>query len=466
MTSPFAKPSEMSPGRIAPLAKLPVFLDLKDKPCLVVGRSQAAAWKAELLTAAGANVRAVDCEDWTTMDFEGMAVAIADLATDAEALRFATTARKAGVPVNVIDQPLYCDFQFGSIVNRSPVVVGISTDGGAPILGQAIRRRIEALLPSQLPEWGRAAKTLRARIAGLFPDRHQRRRVWGRFAEKALSGELYSEAQFDPQREVLALPSDRSPSFGGRVTLVGAGPGDAELLTVKAIRALQCADVILFDALVSDEVLDLARREAKRMLVGKRGRRSSCRQDDINSLMVKLAKQGKHVVRLKGGDPSIFGRSGEEIEHLDRHNIPFQIVPGITAASGAAARLGISLTHRDTAHSVRFVTGHGKDGQFSKNLDWDGLADPETSLIFYMAGRTAPDVARRLLDSGLSPLTPITAVAGATRPEEKVIRSTIGETSIRGLPNFKGPVLLGIGQVFQQVRMSSDDCSTDRAAVM
>ena len=244
-------------------------------------------------------------------------------------------------------------------------------------------------------------------------------------------------------------PSEIRRQGIGRVTLVGAGPGDAELLTLKAVRALQSADVILFDALVSDDVLDLARREAKKMLVGKRGHRPSCRQEDINALMLKLARQGKHVVRLKSGDPVIFGRAGEEIAELKTNGIPVTIVPGITSASAMAASLGISLTHRDNAHSVRFVTGHSRGGALPEDLDWRGLSDPQTTLIIYMGGRTGRDCARRLIHEGLEPSTPVVIVAAVSRANETTWTGTLAELSNRpaGLTTDQ-PVLIGIGRAF------------------
>jgi uroporphyrin-III C-methyltransferase/precorrin-2 dehydrogenase/sirohydrochlorin ferrochelatase len=220
------------------------------------------------------------------------------------------------------------------------------------------------------------------------------------------------------------------------------------LLTLKAVKALQSADVILFDALVSDEVLGLARREAKRMLVGKRGHRPSCRQEDINELMRKLARQGKHVVRLKAGDPGIFGRAGEEIAMLEEHGIEVAIVPGITSASAMAARLGVSLTHRDHAQSVRFITGHSRNGGLP-DLDWRGLADPKTTLVVYMGGKTRDALARRLANEGLPPGTPVVAVANASREDEQIWIGTLGELS--GALDFPGngqPVLIGIGEAF------------------
>ena len=235
----------------------------------------------------------------------------------------------------------------------------------------------------------------------------------------------------------------------GRVTLVGAGPGDPELLTFKAVRVLQSADVILFDALVSDEVLDLARSTAKKMLVGKRGGRPSCRQEDINDLMIKLARQGKHVVRLKSGDPGIFGRGGEEIAQLEDAGIAIDIVPGVTSASAMAARLGISLTHRDNAHSVRFITGHSRHGGLADDLDWPGLADAATTLVIYMGGRTARDFATRLIEHNLGGATPVVAVSSVSRTDEAIWSGTLSDLALGGLDaDLDQPVIIGIGSAF------------------
>ena len=242
----------------------------------------------------------------------------------------------------------------------------------------------------------------------------------------------------------------------GRVTLVGAGPGDPELMTLKAIRVLQTADVILYDDLVSDAVLELARRKARRMLVGKRGGRPSCAQEDINELMVKLARQGKHVVRLKSGDPAIFGRAGEEIACLDRAGIAVSIVPGVTSASAMAAAFGVSLTHRDHAQSVRFITGHARSGELPSDVDWHGVADPATTLVVYMGGRTAAQLATKLLAVGLDPGTPVVAVASLSRPGEKRWRSTVAQLARTGLPaELVSPVLICIGAAVANASLSS-----------
>ena len=540
-------------SRMAPLAKLPVFWSLQGKRVVVAGGSDAAAWKAELLAACGAEVHVycardelsdvmrglvgetiacfpesiqpappsvlpdispsrgeigkrrrgrspswVDSADalsvkasldanegrcwaktpavasisplegempgraeggnharrgqilhhpehWHPEIFGLVALAVADCETDEEARVFFAAAVAAGVPVNVIDKPAYCQFQFGSIVNRSPVIVSISTDGAAPILAQAIRRRIETLLPPALKQWAELAQSLRERVSDMLAPGQPRRAFWERFVDRALAGNQPPEEGADRTLLADAERLAREPATG-RVTLVGAGPGDAELLTLRAVRALQAADVILFDDLVSEEVLELARREAKRLLVGKRGGRTSCRQEDINDMMIKLARAGKRVVRLKSGDPMIFGRAGEEIARLQEEGIPVDVVPGITAASAMASRLGLSLTHRDHAQSVRFVTGHSRDGGLPKDMNWPALADPRTTNVFYMGGHTAPLIAARLMGEGASPATPVVIVSNVSRPTERRWLGTLSDME-RGIAiiGHDDPVLIAVG---------------------
>ena len=470
-------PSEAAPTRVGALAKLPVFLDLAGKRAIVAGGSAPAAWKAELLAAAGANVEiyAIDVGPealalldrgaasgtlvhvprlWTATDLHGAAIALCDAHDDGEAQAFFQAATAAGVPVNVIDKPAYCQFQFGSIVNRSPVVIGISTDGAAPILGQAIRRRIETLLPTSLAVWGRLAKEIRDRVGSRLSPGQQRRSFWEAFAERAFGPAPRTDTASDLTRMIDDIASFGGPT-NGRVTLVGAGPGDAELLTLKAVRALQSADIILFDDLVSDDVLELARREAKRMLVGKRGKRASCAQEDINALMISLARQGKHVVRLKSGDPMIFGRAGEEIADLEAAGIAVSVVPGITAGIALASSLGVSLTHRDFAQSVRFVTGHSRHGELPADLDWRGLADPATTLLFYMAGRTAPLIAHRLIGHGLDPATPVVVATGVGRDGEQRWVATLAALTDHTTGAGDLPVLIAIGLALSRVASAS-----------
>ena len=366
---PFRLPPDADPPRIAPLAVLPVFIDLAGRRCIVAGGDNAAAWKAELLAAAGAEVHVFAPEPsdemrglidrgasagslhmhdrpWCAPDFTNAALAVAIPDAEERYAAFAAAARAAGVPVNIADRPGLSDVRFGAIVNRSPVVVGISTGGASPVLAQAIRRRIETLLPASVADWAAAARRMRDGIKHILPSAGARHHFWERFAETALirPADRDAEARLLAEAETLSRePLERGRA--GSVTLVGAGPGDPELLTVRAIRAMQAADVILFDDLVAPAILEFARREAKRTIVGKRG----CRQDGIDAMMVGLARQGNRVVRLTGGDPAIFGRAGEEIAALAAAGIPVNVVPGVAAAAGAAARPDVSPTRRDHA---------------------------------------------------------------------------------------------------------------------
>lgn len=472
------KPAEVAPARMGPLAKFPVFLDLAGKRVVLAGCTPAAVWKAELVAAAGAHVEIYAPElseemaelmergvapgtfvhharAWAQDIFADATLALCAAEDDTEAEAFWTAARKAGVLVNVIDRGKFCQFQLGSIVNRSPVVIAISTDGAAPIMAQAIRRRIETLLPPSLAAWGAIAKRLRSAVNERLAAGAQRRAFWERLSERAFGPPPGAGGEADAVNliaEVGAAASTRA----GRVTMVGAGPGDAELLTLKALRALQSADVILFDDLVSDEVLELARREAKRMLVGKRGKRASCAQGDINELMINLARQGKHVVRLKSGDPMIFGRAGEELAELAEAGIEVSVVPGISAGIAMASALGVSLTHRDHAHSVRLVTGHARNGELPSDIDWRGLADPQTTLLFYMSGRTGPAIAARLMANGLDGATPVVVARGLTRPEAVRWHGTIAEMAqLQAQTSHPLPVLIGVGRVFEGVRAAA-----------
>lgn len=480
------QPRSDAPARMEALAKLPVFYALEGRRVVVAGATDGAIWKAELLAACGARVDlyaeksdealeallgrkpdhpaasiAFNRRHWVPADLAGAALAVADCEDVAEARVFFTTARAAGVPVNVIDKPEFCDFQFGSIVNRSPVIVAISTDGAAPILAQTIRRKIETLLPKSLKAWAALARSLRAAVNRRIEPGPRRRVFWERFADRVFS-------TMDTPEEgvggVLLADAERlaeAPAVG-RVTLVGAGPGDAELLTLKAVRALQAADIILFDDLVSSDVLELARREAKRMLVGKRGGRESCRQEYINAMMVKLAKAGKRVVRLKSGDPMVFGRAGEEIAHLDRENIPVDVIPGITAASAMASRLGLSLTHRDHAQSLRLVTGHSRHGGLPDDVDWAGIADRRSTAVFYMGGRTAGLIAEKLIGEGRPPGTPAVIMSDVSRPTERHWRGTLAEVPL-GIAEigYDSPVLIAVGDVFSSGNKHATNVDSD-----
>jgi uroporphyrin-III C-methyltransferase / precorrin-2 dehydrogenase / sirohydrochlorin ferrochelatase len=468
-------PEQMGTARIAPLSRLPAFFVLNGKRAVVAGGGAAATWKAELLSAAGAQVEVFALEpgedmlalagappngavviqrrNWCADDFSGAAIAVADCPNDKAAAHFAAAARNAGVPINVIDRPAFCDFSFGAIVNRSPLVIGISTEGASPVFGQAIRAKIEALIPRGFARWAAAALAWRPQLRALALSFRSRRTFWERFTARAMAApdRTPDEAELD----ALLAPAPRA---GGSVTLVGAGPGDPELLTLRAVRALQSADVILFDDLVSIDILDFSRREAKKMLVGKTGHAPSCRQDDINALMISLAKSGRCVVRLKGGDPMIFGRADEEIAACRAAGIPIEVVPGITTAQGAAGRLLVSLTRRGEARRLQYITGHSRGGKLPADVDWTSLADPAVTTVVYMPTKTLPDLVDAALKAGLEPRTPAVAVISATRADERVIAATISDLpGLLAAEQLAGPVVVMIGRVFDHLQSGANE---------
>jgi uroporphyrin-III C-methyltransferase/precorrin-2 dehydrogenase/sirohydrochlorin ferrochelatase len=471
----FRRPEDASP-RMRPLSRLPVFLSLEGKRAVVCGDASAAVWKAELLSAAGARVEVFSEEPseelralaaapphgaisvagraWQAGDFAGAAVAIGAMADDAEAERFAAAARSAGIPVNVIDKPRLCDFIFGAIVNRSPLVIGISTDGAAPVFAQAIRAKIEGLLPRGFARWAEAARRWRTLVQATDLPFAARRRFWQLFSATAVSNPDREPATRDFDALLAVIRAE--PASTGQVTLVGAGPGNPELLTLRAVRALHAADVILFDDLVAPDILEFARREAKKMLVGKTGHRPSCKQEEINALMVSLARSGKHVVRLKGGDPMIFGRADEEIDACRAAGIAVEVVPGISTAQAAASRLGVSLTHRRDARRVQFVTAHAENGSLPDNLDWASIADPAATTAVYMPGRTIAEFAQHAIAHGLRADIPAVAVAALGRSGETIVKATLGDIASRleeeTLPT---PLLVLIGRTLDRVERAN-----------
>ena len=468
-------PTELTPARMGALARLPLFFALAGKHAIVAGGA-AALWKAELLAAAGATVRFFTEEPdrhlalpndgdlpghieilhraWTERDFQGTVLAVCAFDDERTIERFAGFAHAAGALVNAVDQPAYCDFTFGAIVNRSPLVVGISTDGTAPALAVAIRTRLDAMIPAGLARWTQTARTWRARLSHV--SRAQRQRFWSAFARLAMAYPDRDPAEADFTALLQGDAGAGAATAIGSVTIVGAGPGDPELLTLRALRALQSADVILIDDLVSPEILDFARREAKRMLVGKTGHRPSCKQDEINALMVKLAHRGKRVVRLKGGDPLIFARLGEELAACRAVGIPVEVVPGISAAQGAASRLGISLTHRKLARRLQYVTGHAANGRLPEDIDWQALADPHATTVIYMPKRTLEELSQRAIAHGLAASTPAMAILRATQPGERLVASTIADLpGALAAEHIDGPLIVIVGHVL-------DDCVASR----
>jgi uroporphyrin-III C-methyltransferase/precorrin-2 dehydrogenase/sirohydrochlorin ferrochelatase len=465
--SPQERVPVMVPARIAPLPNLPLFHKMEGRKAVVAGRSPGAVWKAELLSAAGAEVlvlaggaiepfgelaaRPVQGpvtvleRNWAASDLADAAIAVGDLAERQDALAFVAAARAAGAPVNMIDHTELCDVQFGTIVNRSPVILAISTDGAAPMLGQSIRARIESILPLGLSAWAKAASEWRPDLKHRLESFAERRAFWSGFVARAWAN--VDRAPTEADRETL-IARNLGGQRKGRVYLVGAGPGDPELLTLRAVRALQSATVILYDDLVGAEILELARREARRVAVGKTGHGPSCTQADINSEIVRLANAGEIVVRLKGGDPLIFGRATEEIEACQRAGIEVTLVPGISAALGAAASLGFSLTERREARRIQFVTGHGADGKLPEDIDWRAIADPSATTAIYMPRKTLAGFAAKAVESGLSPATPAVAIASATLPQQQQVTGTLGTIAALAerLP-VGAPVVVILGRV-------------------
>lgn len=444
----------------------PVFLDLKKRRCLLVGGGDVATRKGRLLVKAGAILRVVapqisaelrelvqQCQgemnlrEYHASDVDDCVLAIA--ATDIDSLNqvISQDAKAKHIPVNVVDSPALCTYITPAIIDRSPLVIAISSGGESPVLARLIRAKLETLIPTSYGKLAQFASRWRERIKHRFADTDQRRRFW----EKILQGpaaELVFNGQ-DAQADTLlsdAIHQEDDSLTQGEVYLVGGGPGDPELLTLRALRLMQQADVVLYDRLVSDGVMELVRRDAERIYVGKRRSEHTMEQENINQLLVDLALQGKRVLRLKGGDPFIFGRGGEEIELLAQHHIPFQVVPGITAASGCAAYAGIPLTHRDYAQSVRFVTGHLKDD--STNLHWPELAVPGQTLVFYMGLVGLAEICAALIAHGRAPDTPVALVEKGTTRDQRVLIADLATMAQKvANNNVHGPTLLIIGEV-------------------
>lgn len=444
----------------------PVFLKLKDQPCLVVGAGEIAARKIELLARAGAKVTVIANEiSPTVLSLQTTHNLIllqksfspADLgefrlvvsATDNTETNFlvAKTATEQNIPVNVVDSPELCSFIFPAIIDRSPVIAAVSSGGAAPVLARLLRAKIETVIP---PAYGRLASLadkFRDKVKQHIKKPAQRRVFWenvlqGSVAELMFSGK---EQEAEQQLEQILLKQNENTNLG-EVYLVGAGPGAPDLLTFRALRLMQQADVVVYDRLVSPEILDLVRRDAEKIYVGKQRQYHALPQESINTLLADLAKAGKRVVRLKGGDPFIFGRGGEEIETLMQQGINFQVVPGITAASGCATYSGIPLTHRDHAQSCTFVTGHLKDN--SVNLNWTQLAAPNQTIVIYMGLAGLEKICQSLIAHGSPKDLPIAIVQQGTTSNQRVITGTL-ETlpgKIAG-QDIKPPTLTIIGTV-------------------
>ncbi|MDQ7987181.1 siroheme synthase CysG [Pseudomonas sp. G34] len=444
---------------------LPLFHKLQNRRVLVVGGGEIALRKARLLADAGATLRVVSpdvgrelCQlvehgagelvlrGYQAEDLNGVSLVIA--ATDDVPLnaQISEQAQAIGIPVNVVDAPALCSVIFPAIVDRSPLIVAVSSGGDAPVLARLIRAKIETWIPATYGQLAGLAKIFRAQVKNLFPDVQQRRVFWedvfqGQIAESAFAGKL-GEARRLLEEKI----NGAAPQALGEVYLVGAGPGDPDLLTFRALRLMQQADVVLYDRLVAPAIVELCRRDAERIYVGKRRADHAVPQEQINQRLIDLAKSGKRVLRLKGGDPFIFGRGGEEIEQLAAHGIPFQVVPGITAASGCSAYAGIPLTHRDHAQSVRFVTGHLKDG--SADLPWSELVASSQTLVFYMGLVGLPTICKQLVAHGRAASTPAALIQQGTTENQRVFTGTLANLpDLVARHEVHAPTLVIVGEV-------------------
>lgn len=447
---------------------LPIFVDLKQRRCLLVGGGEVATRKARLLLKAQADLLVVspeltanlqDLADQGALQYQQAKFSpehLADCqlviaATQDHAVNeaIAAQAQAQGIWVNVADQPELGNFILPSVIDRSPMQIAISSGGASPVLARLLRTRLETLIPNSYGQLASLVQGFRDKVKNAFASVQQRRVFWeetlqGPFTELALSGRL-EEAEQQLENELSDGLAQKNRHYG-EVYLVGGGPGDPDLLTFRALRLMQQADVVVYDRLVSQEVLDLTRRDAERIYVGKARNDHTLPQEQINELLASQAKLGKRVLRLKGGDPFIFGRGGEEIETLFEQGIPFQVVPGITAASGTAAYAGIPLTHRDHAQSCVFVTGHLKDG--SMDLNWQLLTQPKQTVVVYMGSLALPMLAQELMKHGLPASTPAALIQQATTRNQRVITGTLDTLPEKvKQAQVKPPSLIIVGSV-------------------
>ncbi len=442
---------------------LPIFCRLDNKPVLLVGGGEVAERKARLLLDACARLTVVAPEldselaelaangsiEWLAGEFASEQLAgkwLVVAATDRREVNALVyqSANQARIFANVVDDPKRSSFIMPSIIDRSPLMVAISSGGKAPVLARLLREKLEALLPQHLGAVATFAGSLRERVKARFASMGERRRFWERLLGADRLGQALARGDHASAHQLADNLFADEIHTAGEVVLVGAGPGDPGLLTLHALRQMQQADVVVYDRLVSDEVMALVRRDAKRIFVGKQAGNHCVPQEGINQLLLEEAKKGQRVVRLKGGDPFIFGRGGEELETLVGTGIGFQVVPGITAASGCAAYAGIPLTHRDHAQSVRFVTAHGKGG--ARDLDWPLLAKDKQTLVFYMGLSSCTTIREQLLAHGKAGDTPVALIERGTQPCQRVIRGTLDELPALAV-GVESPALIMVGSV-------------------
>jgi len=447
---------------------LPIFMNITNRRCVVIGGGEVASRKVIMLLKANAAITLyspevcpalqVLSEDGTIThikaNFEPSQLTDACLviaATDVEVVNTAVSiaAKAQNIPVNVVDSPALCTFTMASIVERSPIVIAISSEGNAPVLARYLRTKIETMLPAGYGRIASIAGEFRDKVKAKYATSQARRIFWegvlqGPIVERILSGQ--EAAARNSLNELLS--SKAEPSHNGEVYLVGGGPGDPDLLTFRALRLMQQCDVCVYDKLVSPEVLELVRRDAELIYVGKSRDQHTLPQEQINALLAKLALEGKRVLRLKGGDPFIFGRGGEEIETLMQQGVPFQVVPGITAANGVSSYAGIPLTHRDYAQACLFITGHLKDGLL--NLDWEAMSRPHQTVVIYMGLVGLAEICQQLILRGVSPDMPVAVVQQGTTQQQRVVTATLETLAIKvAAAAMKPPCLTIIGEVVQ-----------------
>jgi uroporphyrin-III C-methyltransferase/precorrin-2 dehydrogenase/sirohydrochlorin ferrochelatase len=445
---------------------LPIFFNISGRPCLVVGAGDVAARKVRQLQRyhAEVHVQAPEISEELKLaadqghiyyhagryDPESLAAYVLVIAaTNDEAVnaQISAQAQSLRIPVNVVDQPQLCSFIMPSIVDRDPVQIAISTGGASPVLARLLRSRLETLIPSSFGNLAALMQEYRDRVKEKFPDMQTRRRFWEGVIQGPIA-EMFFSGQDNTAREALADAIDGAELTPpkGEVYLVGGGPGDPDLLTFRALRLLQQAEVILFDRLVNPAIIDLARKDAERIYVGKESDRHAVPQEQINTLLVKLAQEGKRVLRLKGGDPFIFGRGGEEIESLAEAGVSFQVVPGITAASACSSYAGIPLTHRDYAQTCIFITGHMKDGKL--DLNWDTLVQPGQTIAIYMGVKAIELLCHQLIEHGMDADMPAAIIQQGSLPQQQVYTGTVKTlASIASSKDITPPSMIIIGQV-------------------
>ena len=446
---------------------LPIFFQIKHRPCLVVGGGSIAARKVALLRKAQAEVIVVSPElcseleglsrdgliqykarEFEDSDLEECVMVIA--ATDQHEINehISGLANKLRLPVNVVDNPEQCSFIMPSIIDRSPVVIAVSTGGSSPVLARLIRTRLEGSIPAAYGQLAKLVESFRDKVKAAFPDVESRRSFWEKILEGTVAELVFTGHENEAEQMLDKAIDEQSetPDIPGEVFLVGAGPGDPDLLTFRALRLMQQADVVVYDRLVSPAIMEMVRRDAEIVYVGKERDKHTMQQENINQLLVRLAKEGKRVLRLKGGDPFIFGRGGEEIELLAQEGVAFQVVPGITAANGCSSYAGIPLTHRDYAQSCVFVTGHLKDG--SVDLNWKALAHPNQTVVFYMGLHGAPTLCKEMVAHGLPGSTPVALVEQGTTPQQRVYIATLDTLlDVIASEDIKPPTLIIVGEV-------------------